>query len=245
MYQGRPDEENPYVVSNITDWVLAHPKEKLPYCWSSAPGGHETEIGWPPFPRFVWALQETKHPCLYDYSRQSPVAKAITSGQLQIRMDQSLPAFAHCTLDDNLGEGSLGSGQRSGQVNGYLLWDPATILDEPASWQITIWLDESAIPFDDCTVDLTPRYYQKFKAAPGEKFAWTNTLIAEPPAPGAATETAAKGPAAAGKAASAPARPAISKLLQSGTAAADANGFVTISKLAITKGRHRIEIKAK
>jgi hypothetical protein len=237
MYQGRPDEENPYVVSNITDWVLAHPEKRLPYCWTSAPGAHESEMGWPPYPRFIWAMMETKHPVLYDYSRQTPVGKAIASGQIQLRLDQSMPAFAHCSLDDNIGDGDLGSGLTlcPAQVNGYLLWDTATIEDEPISWQITIWLDGSA-PFDDCTVDLTPRYCQKFRAREGQEFIWTNSLLAE------AKEEAEK---QADKQAKEPVKKPLAAggLVQSDTATAGKYGLVTINSLRISKAKHRITIK--
>ncbi len=224
MYRGRPAEENPYVVSNVTDWVLAHPEKRLPYVWTSAPGAHEDEMGWPPYPRFVWAMMKTKRPFLYDYSRQTPVAKAIRDGRIQLRLGQSLPAFAHCSLDDNLGEGELHSGMTlcPAQVNGYLLWDSATIVDEPSRWQISVWLADSA-PWDECTVELTPRYCRKFKAKPGRKCRWTNLLVAE------STKEGDK---------QAPRR----VLEQAGRAEADQYGLVTVRRLMIIKAKHRITI---
>jgi len=226
MYQGRPDDENPYVVANVTDWLLAHPQKRLPYVWTSSMGGHEDEMGWPPYPRFLWAMMETKRPFLYDYSRQSPVGRAILSGQITIRRDQSLPAFRHCSLDDNLGDGERGSGLVlcAAQVNGYVLWDSATVVDEPERWEITIWLSEKA-PLPDGTVDLTPRYCQKFSARPAQQFAWTNTLL-----PGAEESKPATEPAAG-------------TLAGRGTATADKHGLVTIEKLKIVKARHRISIR--
>ena len=225
MYQGRPDQENPYVVSNVTDWVLAHPDTRLPYCWTSSPGGHEDEMGWPPYPRFIWAMMVTKRAFLYDYRGDTPVAKAIKSGQLDIRRNHSLPAFRHCSLDDNLGYGELGSGLTlcPAQVNGYLLWDTATIADEPTRWEVTIWLHDSA-PLPECTVDLTPQWCQKLKAKAGQQFAWTHTLLAQ---------------AEKDK----PERTAQAQVVQSGVATADRHGLVTIEKLRVTKGRYRIAIR--
>ena len=229
MYRGRPASENPYVVSNVTDWVLAHPEKRLPFVWSSSPGAHEDEMGWPPYPRFIWALMKTKRPFLYDYSRRSPVSQAIKDGRIRLQLGQSLPAFAHCSLDDNLGEGDLRSGLTfcAAQVNGYLLWDSATIVDEPLCWQISVWVAGSAFPAD-CTVDLTPRYCQKFKARKGQRFAYTNTLIAPPPG-----QQGGKVPAEAPSA----------RVVQKGRAQADEHGLVTIAKLQITKGKHRITIE--
>ncbi|KPK82817.1 MAG: hypothetical protein AMJ81_09145, partial [Phycisphaerae bacterium SM23_33] len=226
MYRDRPAHENPFVVSNVTDWVLAHPEKELPYCYVHAGGGaHYTEMGWPPFPRFLWAMMKTKRAFVFSTCR-SPVADAITAGRLSFRLDQSLPAFANCSLDDNVGEGDLrsGKGWNRSQINGYLLWDPLTITDQPDRWEITVWVDASAFP-DDCTVDLTPRRCRNFKAKPGRKFTWTSTVLPEDKAGGLAASRAGGGTA------------------HSGGATADEHGLVTLKTLKITKARHRITIK--
>jgi hypothetical protein len=67
-------------------------------------------------------------------------------------------------------------------------------------------------PLGECTVDLTPRHCQKFRPAPAAKFQWANTSLAD------------------------------KKLVQSGQAAADPFGLVTLEKLLVTKTRHRIRI---
>lgn len=213
MYKGRPDDENPYVVSNITDWVLAHPEKELPYFWIHGGwGAHFTEMGWPPFPRFVWAMMRTKRAFVYSF-HGSPVGDAIGKGQLAILRNQSLPAFANCSADDNLGEGELrsGDGYAESQVNGYLLWDPQTIVDEPERWEMTVWLDASC-RFDDCTVDLTPRRCQKFLARPGERFEWTNTSLKD------------------------------NSVVGAGSTSADEWGLVTIEGLKVDKARNRVMI---
>jgi len=214
LYRGRPGDENPYVAANLTDWVLANPDKELPFFYIHAGGGaHYTEEGWPPFPRFCWAMMKAKQPFFFCTARESAVAEAIRTGKLVIRRDQSLPAFANCSLDDNLGEGDLhsGNGWNESQVNGWLLWDPATIVDEPARWEITLWIGEKC-PLSEGTVDLTPRRCQKFAPKPRQRFDWANS-----------TDDGA---------------------IQKGSAEADDRGFVTIEKLRITKGRHRIAIAA-
>ncbi len=61
-------------------------------------------------------------------------------------------------------------------------------------------------------MDITPRRCQKFKRAPGERFRWTNTLLAG------------------------------GKVIQSGTAVADRWGLVTVEKVSVSKGKNRIQI---
>ena len=213
MYEGRPRDENPFVASNLTDWVLAHPDRELPYFWiHTGWGAHFTEMGWPPFPRFLWAMMKTKRAFVYS-PRRSPVAEAIDKGQIDIRRNQSVPAFAHCSADDNVGEGELGSGDgwASATINGYLLWDTETIVDEPGRWEMTLWLDKACWS-PDCTVDLTPRRCQKFKLRRAESFAWRNASLTE------------------------------DKEFQAGSAVADEHGLPTIRKLKVTKARHRVRI---
>ena len=217
LYAGRPADGNPYVAANLTDWVLANPTRELPFFFVCAGGGaHYTEEGWPPFPRFCWAMMKAKQPFLYCTARESDVAEALNKGRLTLRRDQSLPAFAHCSLDDNIGEGDLRSGQGWGasQVNGWILWEPEGIVEEPGRWEITVWVGPRC-RLPEGTVDLTPRRCRRFRAKPGQKFAWTNTLL----------------PGESGK------------VVQQGTLTADRLGLVTIERLRVTKARHRIRIQ--
>ena len=228
MYAGRADQENPWIASNATRWMLEHPAQEMPFVQlHMSVGAHLTEMGWPPFPKCFWAMMKTKRAFAYIPGR-CPLATALASGTIRIRADQSLPAFAHCTLDDNPGEGDLRSGDGLGglQINGHLLWETETIVDEPRRWEMTLYVGEKA-PLGECTVDLTPRRCQKFKARKGQKFAYTNTLIAPPPR-------------TQGEKASAKAPPA--KVVQKGQIQADEHGLVTITKLQVTKGRHRIVV---
>jgi hypothetical protein len=218
LYQGRPADENPYVAANLTDWVLANPEQELPFYFLCAGGGaHYTEEGWPPFPRFCWAMMKSKQPFLFCTARDSAVAEAIRTGRLSFRRDQSLPAFGHCSLDDNIGEGDLhsGNGWNESQVNGWILWEPASVVDEPGRWEITLWVGESC-PLPEGTVDLTPRRCRKFAAKPRQRFEWTNTVEAD--------ATAAR-------------------VVRQGTAEADEHGLVTLERLRVTKGKHRIAIR--
>jgi len=68
-------------------------------------------------------------------------------------------------------------------------------------------------PLDACTADVTPRRCRRFKAAPGQKFTWINTSLAD------------------------------NRVVQTGRAVADPHGLVTAEKVIITKGRNRLVIK--
>ena len=218
LYEGRRDDENPYVAANLTDWVLANPTRELPFVYLCAGGGaHYTEEGWPPFPRFCWAMMKSKQPFLFCTARHSAVAEAIQAGRLVLRRGRSLPAFANCSLDDNIGEGDLRSGEgwNNSQVNGWILWDSDTVVDEPGRWEVTVWVGERC-PLPAGTVDLTPRRCRKFAAKPNQRFQWTNAVL----------PTSSEG-ARAG---------------QRGTAVGDEHGFVTIRGLRVAKDKRRIAI---
>ena len=216
-YKGRPDAENPFFRQDYSRYVLTHPKRELPYFLvTPATGAHNTEMGWPPFPRFFRAMMQTKRAFVASWGKGSwawsvtPVLRDVRSGKLDIKRDQTLPAFANCTLDDNPGCGDLREGDYRGQINGYLLWETASIVDEPARWEMTVWVDKSA-PLPDCTVDLTPRRCRKFRLPAGADFKWEN-LDKD------------------------------GKVLAKGTGKADKHGLATVAKLKITKARHCIRI---
>ncbi len=216
-YAGKGDEENPWVMQDYTRWVLANPDKELPYFQiHTGWGAHFGEMGWPPFPRFVRAMIDTKRAfCL----QSRALGSAMGAGIISIRRDQSLPAFGNCSLDDNIGEGDPRAGRSYGQINGYLVWESETIVDEPGLYAITVYLwggdrhGRGAAPLDACTVDLTPRKCQKFKADKGEPFAWTSVTLSD------------------------------GKQVQAGQAIADDHGLVTLKGLNVTKGKHRIVIR--
>jgi hypothetical protein len=76
-----------------------------------------------------------------------------------------------------------------------------------------------------CTVDVTPRKCQKFRAKPGQTFKWTNVQL--PPEP-------KKGE-----------KPGEGKEIASGTVKADKYGLVTLEQVTLTAARHRLVIEKK
>lgn len=106
-------------------------------------------------------------------------------------------------------------GDPEGGLNLYLRWETSDLVDEPGRWEVTAFLTggQGGAPKEECMVDLTPRRCQKFKAAPGGQFRWTNTSLAD------------------------------GKVVQSGSATSDKWGMVTLDKLTVTKGKNRVSIQ--
>ena len=95
-----------------------------------------------------------------------------------MRWDRSVPAFSNCSLDNNPGTGDADSGEPWGQINGYLLWDYGSVVDEADRWETTLYLI-AASPENVCTVDVTPRHRKNFNPKAGAKFKWANTSVAD------------------------------------------------------------------
>jgi hypothetical protein len=93
---------------------------------------------------------------------------------LDLRTNQSLPAFTRGTLDDDPGTGTPDSGKPDGQANAYLTWRPDTIVDEPDRWSIVIAIIDKS-PQPTGAVDVTPRRLQQFKLQPGDRVEWSNS----------------------------------------------------------------------
>ena len=88
---------------------------------------------------FTRALQDTRRPHLFVWGQGGHGQRAYfptpegggdnVRGGLDIRLDQSLPAFVRCSLDGDFGDGDPGSGDPEGQVNQYLRWRTGDIAD--------------------------------------------------------------------------------------------------------------------
>ena len=228
---------------NICKYIRDNPKVELPYYVSRPTGSsHVGDIGPWAWPELFRALHDTKRAFSARWGGPwagAPVAGSVMVGK--IRLHQSLPAFGRCSLDGCPGDGELnpggvgGDGDPVGDINGWLVWETDDIVDEPGRWEMTVSLyggegreKRNACPAETCTTDLTPRRCQKFRAAAGAKFTWTNSVIDQPTPAGEAP----------------PARPA-PRQVQSGSAVADPHGLVTLEGLTVTKARHRIQIQAR
>ena len=224
-YAARRDSENPYRRQDWTRLVAAEPTRELPFFhmhlgW----GAHFTEMGWPPVPRFLRALIDTRRAFVLHW-------RVPEEDRPTIHRRQSLPAFGRCSLDDNPGNGDLNQGEGMNiQVNGYLTWDSETLVERPGRWECTVRLAGTP-PLPECSVDLTPRRCRAFEAQPRQRFDWTNTLLLTPEHKRKAVESGQAPPDA--------------RVVQTGTAAADQWGLVTVRGLKITTARHRVVLQGK
>ncbi len=164
-------------------WYLRnHPEKEIGLiCFSN--GKNDGGIGWAQAAEFFRALQETRRPHIFVWGQGGhgqraslPVSLADRRMPMDLRIDQSLPAFTDCSLDDNPGDGNPKDGDAAGQANRYLFWETDDVVDRPDRWEMTIGLVEKA-PKNDCTVNITPRRLQKFKPKPGQKVRWINTSL--------------------------------------------------------------------
>lgn len=211
-------------------YLRRYPEKEIGFItWSN--GKNDGGIGWPQALEFFQAMQETRRPHIFVWGLSGHGQRAAMPANggervmpLDIRLDQSLPAFTNCSLDDDPGTASkfttpkqvtvgresktdLYDGDSAGQINLYLYWDTKTVVDTTGRWEITVALTKTA-PKDQCTVDITPRRLQKFGSRRAEKFTWRN--ISE------------------------------GNEIQSGEVTADGWGLITIEKVAVTKAKNRI-----
>ncbi len=142
-------------------------------------GKNDDKVGWEQAVNFTKTLQETKQPHIFWWGQEGhqqpsklPVNLSRDQMLLNLKVKQSLPAFTNCSLDDDYGDGDPLVGDKVGQVNGYLTWNPDTIVDETDRWQIELKLIKDA-PRRSCTVDITARKLQKFKLVAGQELKYS------------------------------------------------------------------------
>jgi len=150
-------------------------------------GKNDSAIGWKQAVDFTRALQETRRPHIFVWGQGGHGQRAYfptpegggdnVEGGLDIRLDRSLPAFTRSSLDDDPGDGDPSRGAREGQINLYMRWDAADILDEAKRYALTLYLIPGA-PAGEATVDVTPRRAQTFRLAPGERASWALRSLA-------------------------------------------------------------------
>jgi len=240
-------------------YVLNRPKADIGLvCFSN--GKNDGQIGWPQAVRFWKAMQKARQPHLFKWGlgghgegvrvprREYRDEKGRRIRDvIDCRTDQTLPAFTHCSLDDDPGDAVAKpreqyetekaevkawnkahpkqkrrydryDGDQSGLSNGYLYWDTAEAHVVDAPDRWAMVLWLiDDAPEDACTVDVTPRRCRGFRPQPGQKLTWTNFR-----------------------------RDGDGwKQIDTGTVKADRWGLVTVGKVRVTKGRNRLLIERK
>ncbi|MFQ5808046.1 MAG: hypothetical protein ACE5JM_00380 [Armatimonadota bacterium] len=174
------DGEPAWEQFNLGWYLKTHPERDIPFllCHSSTgkDRGHTSEFGWQDDPRGWAALRDGRQNFMAFWRRVHTLEAYVQVPKM--KWDKSVPAFSNCSLDDNPGSGDPSDGDPFGQINGYLLWEYETVVDEPGRWEMTVYVTGDC-PRDECTVDVTPRRLASFNPRPGEKLKWANTSFAD------------------------------------------------------------------
>lgn len=178
---------NQWDFMDVSSWLINNPKVETPF-FSIAPayGTHVGDMGWAQIPEMYRALAQSKRPFAAYFGSSNGPKQPLKDLFSRIQKNQSLPAFRNGSLDDvpwsddtrvsangTPSDKTLGLPE-SGMINGYLYWEPETIIDEANLWEMTMYLPSTA-PQDSATADMTPRRLQKFKVIPGVKYKWQDT----------------------------------------------------------------------
>jgi hypothetical protein len=225
-------------------WWLRHNVKAETGFIMAANGKSDGGIGWPQAYKFARTLQETRRPHLYNWGPGGHGTRTAIGANfdLDVRTDQTLPAFTNCSLDDDIGTATkrpdevveaerqtlVEQAKKAGRDPKRVIvppWDG----DHSGAYNRHLWWATDDVvdtaqawemtvilmdtaPKDSCNVDLTPRRLQKFRTTNGSKFRYTVTDVQA------------------------------GKLLKEGTAAADEYDLLTLKQIPLVKGRNRVKI---
>jgi len=226
-------------------WLRQHVKAETGFIIASN-GKDDGGIGWPQAFAFARALQETRRPHLFNWALggHGTRTRVGSNFDLDLRTDQSLPAFTNGTLDGDLGTGRMKSKEEIEAEKAHFAGeakqagkdakeirvsptdgDPEGAYNAHLAWEtgdVVDTFEEWAMtvilkddaPKDECRVDLTPRRLQKFRTPRGAVFAFTVTDLQT------------------------------QKVLGEGKVTADEFDLVTLRQIPLVKGRSRVRIAA-
>jgi len=175
---------------DYAQWSLAHIGAETAFLLLSH-GKQDESVPFDPFPDFVDALQQSKRPFVAHWDQRGHgEANFLTvrndrAGGFKIPIDQSLPAFANASNNDDPREDD------EGMVNGYLEWSAPgndfdarstedDLIDTPSLYAVNIRSRKG-----QATVDVTPRRLQRFKPVSGKLYKWENIDFSDPVQPAA------------------------------------------------------------
>jgi hypothetical protein len=164
-------------------WLRNHVSTDTPFITFSN-GKNDSAIGWYQAWLHLQALIETRRPFIFKWGLGGHTERPTMPGRLgdrrigiDIDRNKTLPAFTHCSLDNDPGNGERYVGDDAGMINAYMLWEPGNSVDTAQAWEMNCLLIAAA-PQATCTVDVTPRRCHAFGPRPGMYCEWTNTDIA-------------------------------------------------------------------
>lgn len=88
------------------------------------------------------------------------------------------PAFSHCTVNQDPGDGSRNSGSPFGAINGFLDWFDDKLVDDACKVSAKIFIKDMTVggvlqpQYDSCFADVTFRRVQNFHPEIGAKLVW-------------------------------------------------------------------------
>ncbi len=168
---------------NVT-WLTAHPTVETPYmCFSN--GKNDAAIGWQQAVDYINTLIAQRRPFKFHWDQSGHGVRSVLPGPqtsdrycgLDIAKNQPLPAFTHCSLDNNPGTGDPAIGDATGDINAYPVWETTSWVDTATEFQMTCSLI-SAAPQSSCTLDFTPRRCANFILPANQACTWQNTDVA-------------------------------------------------------------------
>lgn len=149
-------------------WLVANRGIDTPHItYSNSPS--DIYISWQPAWKVTQAMTATQRPFNFSWGPRGHL-ESIQDLGVSIRLHESLPAFSHNSMDDDLGASPSDSAP-VGQLNRYLRWTPGSVVDTSTNWEVEILLAPFA-PGTGCTTDVTPRRLQRLLHAPGQSFVW-------------------------------------------------------------------------
>ncbi|OGJ90031.1 MAG: hypothetical protein A2268_12685 [Candidatus Raymondbacteria bacterium RifOxyA12_full_50_37] len=168
-----------------TKWLASNPTVETP--WETFTNGVlDGGIGWPQAWEYTKALISHKRGFNFHWGQggHSQGMGGFANGN-QFKKSQSYPAFTNGSLDQSLGN-APGEEDLEGDINLYVMWNLATVVDEPSQWEMTMWLNSSA-PQTTETIDITPRRLQQLMHGAGSTYTWEFVEGVTPVASGNAT----------------------------------------------------------
>jgi Putative esterase len=181
-------------------WLAANPPGRNLVPLITISGRNDATVGWSEKIPFYRAMESNRQGGTFYWDERTHTGPGVwdamdnLSELRRYRRAQSYPAFSHCSLDDDPGDGDPTHGDLVGQINAFVVWD-TSLADYPDRWEVRLSLRDLTLSTgirtapESATVDVTPRRLQSFQVTPLTSYAWSVRSLADntPIASGTAT----------------------------------------------------------
>jgi len=162
------DSVNVWDYWDNTKFLAANVKTETPWM-TYANGNNDHAIGWPQAWKNTNAMIATKRGFNFRWALQGH-ASVVNYIKIDYQKNKSYPCFTNGSLDQTPVI-TPGDAPDTGSINLSVRWDPATNVDNPSQWEMTMWLASSAAQLTQ-TVDVTPRRLQQLMHGAGSTYTW-------------------------------------------------------------------------